>query len=63
MKVQKKGKRKGALNWDAQHTFSDDSLIEVGPGRRGAIFHMVRHQNCGGESKVIDTVCNAVRFK
>ena len=50
----------GRLLWKATHTFQD-SDVKSYMGQT-AFFHMTRYQECGGEKKKIDTVCNQPMF-
>lgn len=48
----------GFIDWHVSHTYTAEQLVKVGKNGQG-IFHMVRKQTCGGETKDINVVCNA----
>jgi predicted RNA-binding protein with PIN domain len=54
---------KGKLEWNVEYTWSEDKLVEVGPGVKGGVFHMLRYKTCGGERELIGATCNAAPIR
>jgi len=54
---------KGKLSWVAQKKWTSDNIVELAPGARGGVFHMLRYKTCGGERELIGASCNAARVQ
>lgn len=52
----------GALRWHTTHAWSDKDRTTLAQGKKGGILHAVRKKTCGGETEVIDAVCNYTVF-
>lgn len=52
----------GKLQWNVAYAWSDEERKHLAKGKKGGVFTMVRKKTCGGETKVIDAVCNYTVF-
>jgi hypothetical protein len=49
----------GKVNWSTSHTWAEDARVQIAAGASGAVYHVVRNQDCGGKKTQIDVTCNA----